>query len=56
MFVSISSFLSVPHSYVQVQRELGLALTPLRETFIDMAITLLQLGIVQPAKGHRAEQ
>lgn len=27
---------------------LGLAITPLKETFIDMAVTLIQLGLAQP--------
>ena len=34
----------------QVQKELGLALHPPRETFVDMARTLIALGIAKPVK------
>ncbi len=34
----------------RVQRELGLAITPVRETVLDMAATLLQLGLAQPKR------
>jgi hypothetical protein len=32
----------------RVQAELGLALTPVKETLTDMAATLIQLGLAQP--------
>lgn len=32
----------------RVQRELGLAITPVRETLQDMAATLIALGLAQP--------
>ena len=32
----------------RVQRELGLQLTPPESTFVDMAVTLIQLGIAHP--------
>ena len=34
----------------KVKQELGLALTPVKETIIDMAVTLIQLGLAQPRK------
>ncbi len=40
----------------KVQRELGLKFTPLEETFVDMAVTLLQLGIARPGQAEQAEQ
>ena len=33
---------------VQVQKQLGLKLTPPVETFVDMAVTLIQTGIAKP--------
>jgi hypothetical protein len=35
-------------SLLQVQRELGLHITPVRSTLIDMAATMLQLGLAAP--------
>lgn len=35
-------------SAMQAARELGLQVTPVKETFIDMAVTLIQLGIAKP--------
>ena len=32
----------------QAAQELGLQLTPVKETLVDMAVTLMQLGIVIP--------
>ena len=34
----------------RVQRELGLAITPVRETLQDMAATLVALGLAQPQR------
>lgn len=34
----------------RVQRELGLAITPVRETLQDMAATLIALGLAQPQR------
>lgn len=33
---------------MQATQELGLQLTPVKETLIDMAVTLIQLGIAKP--------
>ena len=33
---------------VQVQKELGLKLTPVSETLIDMAVTLIVTGTAKP--------
>lgn len=33
---------------MQAAQELGLQLTPVKETLIDMAVTLIQLGIAKP--------
>ena len=33
---------------MQAARELGLQVTPVEETLIDMATTLIQLGIAKP--------
>ena len=33
---------------MQAAKELGLQLTPVKETLIDMAVTLIQLGIAKP--------
>ena len=33
---------------VQAAQELGVALTPVKETLVDMAVTLIQLGIATP--------
>ena len=33
---------------MQAARELGLNVTPVEETLIDMAVTLIQLGIAKP--------
>lgn len=35
-------------SILQAARELGLQVTPVEETLIDMATTLIQLGIAKP--------
>ncbi len=35
---------------LQVQKELGLQLHPPHETFVDMARTLIALGIAKPVK------
>ena len=32
----------------QAQRELGLSVTPVRQTLVDMAVTLVQLGTARP--------
>ena len=32
----------------RVQRELGLSITPAKETLLDMAATLIQLGLATP--------
>lgn len=32
----------------QVQKELGLVFHPIEETYIDMAVTLIQKGILKP--------
>ncbi len=34
----------------RVQRELGLAITPVKETLQDMAATLVALGLAQPKR------
>lgn len=33
---------------MQAAQELGMQLTPVKETLIDMAVTLIQLGIAKP--------
>ena len=33
---------------LQAQRELGLQVTPIQSTIVDMAVTLFQLGIATP--------
>ena len=33
---------------MQAAQELGLQVTPVKETLIDMAVTLIQLGIATP--------
>ena len=33
---------------MQSVKELGLQMTPVKETLVDMAVTLLQLGIATP--------
>jgi hypothetical protein len=37
-------------SNARVQRELGLAITPVKETVLDMAATLVRLGLAQPKR------
>jgi hypothetical protein len=37
-------------SNAKAAKELGLQLTPLKQTFCDMARTLIQLGIAEPKK------
>jgi uncharacterized protein (UPF0548 family) len=32
----------------RIQRELGLAITPVKETVLDMATTLVRLGLATP--------
>lgn len=34
----------------RVQQELGLAITPVQETLLDMAATLIALGLAQPQR------
>ncbi len=33
---------------LQAAKELGLQVTPVKETLVDMAVTLIQLGIAVP--------
>ena len=33
---------------MQAAKDLGMQLTPVKETLIDMAVTLIQLGIAKP--------
>ncbi len=42
--------LTVQDVRLQVQKELGLQLHPPHETFVDMARTLIALGIAKPVK------
>ena len=35
-------------AWVQVEKELGLRMHPLKETYVDMATTLIQRGIAKP--------
>ena len=34
----------------KAQRELGLQITPVRSTLVDMAVTMMQLGLVDPQR------
>lgn len=36
------------HESVQATKELGLQLTTVKETLVDMAVTLMQLGVAVP--------
>ena len=40
------------HESVQAGKELGLQLTTVQETLVDMAVTLMQLGIAVPRPTH----
>lgn len=40
--------LKICWAWVQVEKELGLRMHPLKETYIDMATTLIQRGIAKP--------
>lgn len=47
-----STHAAAPVVYMQVQKDLGLELTPVEDTLLDMADSLLTLGIAQPSWYH----